>query len=112
DLESYQKGQSMFYYSPERVDYEANPVTAYDRIFGGGAAGPVTKPMGADFTNEALDIVSGEMDDLGQRLVGSASEIKKLATHRQSLSGLRPSAQTDMGTITMPAGMGPLDSVE
>ena len=32
-------GRSTFFFAPRPVDYEANPVTAFDRVFGGGGGG-------------------------------------------------------------------------
>jgi hypothetical protein len=109
DLQYYHRGQNKVFYDPTPVDYEANPVTAYDRLFGGGAAmGP--KPIGADHTSESLDLIDAEMQDLGGRLTGVASEIKKLNLHRDALKGLRPSGMSMTPSPMMTSG--PLPSVE
>ena len=34
-------GRSTLFFAPRPVDYEANPVTAFDRVFGGGGAAAV-----------------------------------------------------------------------
>jgi hypothetical protein len=109
DLQSYHKGQNKVFYDPAPVDYEANPVTAYDRLFGGGAAA-TPMPMGADHTNDSLDLIDAEMKELGGRLTGAASEIKKLALHQDALKGLRPSANPVAPMPTMTGG--PLPTVE
>jgi hypothetical protein len=111
-LSSYQKGQSMVFYGVnQRVDYEANPVTAYDKLWGGGGGG-ATPPAQAkpDLVDDSLNLVEAEMNELGARLTGAASEISKLDQHRAALKGLRPSAKP---TVVMPvSASGPLASVE
>jgi hypothetical protein len=117
NLNSYHKGQSMVFYAPARVDYEANPVTAYDRVFGAGAGGPAPAPTpkGLDLTSDSLAVIDGEMDDMRKRLAGTDSEIAKLNRHLDALKEIRPSASGPT-TPTLPpsmAGMtGPLPSVE
>jgi len=106
-------GRSTFFFAPKPVDYEANPVTAFDRVFGdGGAKGPVGVP---DFLSSSLDILAAEMKEVGGRLSGSASEIGKLEQHRAALQDLRPMAGGNgNGNGTDPAGpnAAPIESVE
>jgi hypothetical protein len=109
DLQYYHRGQSKVFYEGPPVDYEANPVTAYDRLFGGGAA-PGPKPMGTDHTGDALDLLDAEMKELSGRLGSAASEVNKLNLHATALKGLRPSAT--MPVAPMPMTNGPLASVE
>jgi hypothetical protein len=109
DLQYYHKGQNKFFYDPVAVDYEANPVTAYDRLFGGGTSKPAM-PTATDYTNDSLDILDAEMKDLNGRLVGSASELRKLGQHQAALKQLRPSSMPV--TMPMPSAGGPLASVE
>ena len=109
DLESYHKGQNIFFYAPQPVDYEANPVTAYDKLFGGGG-GMMPKPAGADFTADVLDIADAEMNDLGPRLQGAASEINKLNLHREALRTVRAGLQ--MQPVQPMVTTVPLPSVE
>ena len=110
DLQYYHRGQSKVFYDPAPVDYEANPVTAYDRLFGGGAGGAPMPMGGADHTNDSLDLLDAEMKDLTGRLTGAASEVAKLSQHKDALKGLRPAL---MPTMPMPSMMGgPLASVE
>jgi hypothetical protein len=109
DLQYYHRGQSKVFYDPAPVDYEANPVTAFDRLFGGGAAtGP--RPMGADHTSDSLDLIDAEMKDLDARLTGATSELNKLKMHQDAVRGLRPSANPI--TAPTPMSSGPLASVE
>jgi hypothetical protein len=84
-------GRSTFFFAPKPVDYEANPVTAFDRLWGGGGA-PAGPTVGAaDFTADALDVLDAELGELGDRLRSSPSELAKLTQHRDVLKGLRPS---------------------
>ena len=110
DLQYYHRGQSKVFYDPAPVDYEANPVTAFDRLFGGGAGGAPMPMGGADHTNDSLDLLDAEMKDLTGRLTGAASEVAKLSQHKDALKVLRPAL---MPTMPMPSMMGgPLASVE
>src|SRR5207237_1283038 len=120
-------------FSPKPVDYEANPVTAYDRIVKGGGGGGSLTPTGggapasgptapAGFDNEVLDLVDAEIGELAGRLAATPNERRKLDQHRLSLKGLRvaaPSSGTAPSPMTAPplpgmdkCGLGPLPSVE
>ena len=102
-------GRSTFFFAPKPVDYEANPVTAFDRIFGGdGAKGPVGVP---DFMSSSLDILEAEMTEVGDRLQGSASELGKLQQHRAALQDLRPVAGGMKDPAASPMAE-PIESVE
>jgi hypothetical protein len=107
-LAAYHRGQSMVFFSPARVDYEANPVTAFDRLFGGGAAAPA-RPMGVDLADDARALLDAEMNELAGQVSGIASEARKLELHRDAWKGLRPT-----GTLAPnpAAAGGPLPSVE
>lgn len=85
-------GRSTLFFAPKPVDYEANPVTAFDRVFGGGAPAPAAAAGPADFTNAALDVIDAEIAELSGRLKDSPSEVSKLSQHREALKGLRPTA--------------------
>jgi hypothetical protein len=108
DLQYYHRGQNKVFYDPEPVDYEANPVTAFDRLWGGGAMS-MPKPMGADHTGDSLDLLDGELKDIGARAAGAASELAKVTQHQDALKGLRPGSMPAM-PIAMAGG--PLASVE
>jgi hypothetical protein len=105
-------GRSTFFFAPKPVDYEANPVTAYDRLFGAAAApmGPVGAPP-TSFTGEMLDLLDAEVGELSARAKDAAREKAKLTQHGAALRALRP---TDKPVITMPGApaLGPLASVE
>jgi hypothetical protein len=94
-------GRSTFFFAPRPVDYEANPVSAFDRTFRGGSAPPgpapgPTTPGGpapaapTSFENDVLDIEEAELTDLGKRVGASAREMAKLEQHRQAVRALRP----------------------
>jgi hypothetical protein len=110
DLQYYHKGQNKFFYDPAAVDYEANPVTAFDRLFGGGGGAKPPTAMGTDYTGASLDILDAEMNDLTAKLKGSASELRKLGLHQDALKGLRPGMMPSMPAPMMTSG--PLASVE
>ncbi len=125
-IEFYQRyGRSTFFFAPKPVDYEANPVSAFDRTFK-GVSGPVKPPAGptppgappvptvdpAAFEKDMLDISEAELGDLQKRLVGSPRELAKLEQHRTALKGLRAGiaglpmepAPGTPGTPTAPMG--------
>jgi len=107
-IQYYMGSHSKMFYAPTPVDYEANPVTAYDRLLANTTTMP-PKP-GADFTADSLAIVNAEMDDLQARMPGAVSEINKLNQHRDSLKTLQP---TSMPPVMMPPTMmGPITTVE
>jgi hypothetical protein len=108
-IQYYKQGRNKFFYAPAPVDYEANPVTAYDRLFG-DSANTAPKPLGADHTLETLDLVDAELGELNGRLVGATSELNKLSQHADAIQALRSSLQAP--TMTTPIITGPLESVE
>ena len=108
-IQYYKQGRNKFFYAPTPVDYEANPVTAFDRLFGGSSTMP-PKPMGSDFTADTLDIVDAELGELDARLVGAQSELNKLQLHKDAMAALRASSMKP--PVTTPVITGPLASVE
>jgi hypothetical protein len=96
------------FYAPKPVDYEANPVTAYDRLL----AGATTMPPGpaVDFTADSLAIVNAEMNEVEARMPGAISEINKLNLHRDALKGLQPTTMPPV--MPPPVVTGPIASVE
>jgi hypothetical protein len=112
-------GRSTFFFSPRPVDYEANPVSAFDRTFRGASGRPAPAPAPTpsvpgqppapapaaprSFENEVLDISEAELADLGNRLRGSTRELGKLEQHREALRALRPAPEPGV----MPPG-GPM----
>jgi len=108
-IQYYKQGRNKFFYAPEPVDYEANPVTAYDRLFA-DAVVTQPKPTGADYSTDTLDIVDAELNDLGGKVVGATSEVNKLNLHKDAIKALRSSVSTP--PMTTPIVTGPLPSVE
>jgi hypothetical protein len=108
-IQYYKQGRNKFFYSPAPVDYEANPVTAYDRLFGDSVT-PTPKPVGVDHGLDTLDLVDAELSELNGRLVGAPSELAKLSQHQEALKSLRSSLT--MPTTGTPVVTGPLASVE
>lgn len=102
------KGRSTLFFAPKPVDYEANPVTAFDKVFGGPAVPMTTRP---DFSGEVATLLDAEMGALGNRVKASTLEAAKLQQHADALRGLRP---TTSGGVVMPPPMAgtPLTSVE
>jgi hypothetical protein len=110
-------GRSTFFFSPKAVDYEANPVTAFDRFFKGGATPGTPTPAPtpgvtppASYENDVLNLVDAELNELGTRLKDSA-ELGKIQQHRLSLQTIRPAAAMPttpgMTTPTPPVSMPP-----
>jgi hypothetical protein len=94
-------GRSTFFFSPKPVDYEANPVTAFDRIFKGATAPPAptpgspTGPTGpVSYDSDVLDLVDAELAEMSGKVKDSPGELRKLDQHRAALKGLRPAAPT------------------
>ena len=121
-IDYYQRyGRSTFFFAPRPVDYEANPVSAFDRTFRGltgtpkpvtpgtptpGAPSPPTDP--SNFDAEVLNIADAELSEIGKKLGASPREMAKLDQHRQALRGLRAAIPT--GTGPLPGMMtGPMD---
>jgi hypothetical protein len=110
-IDLYQRyGRSTFFFAPKPVDYEANPVAAFDRTFK-GSTGPAPAPQpgptptpgpSASFDNDVLDITDAEIGDLTTRVGASATERAKLDQHRMALKGLRPPPPTTMPPPSMP----------
>jgi hypothetical protein len=101
-------GRSTFFFAPKPVDYEANPVTAFDRLFGGAPPSNGPTPTSADFTTDALALLDAEMGELTAELGNTAaSELSKLNQHKEAWKELRPKPAS-----AMMASGGLLPSVE
>jgi Protein of unknown function (DUF1552) len=126
-IEFYQRyGRSTFFFAPKPVDYEANPVSAFDRTFKGlsGAARPAPGPAapaptpGApaqpapaqpkSFESEILDITDAELADISKKLTGVPRELAKVEQHRQALKGLRPAPGMVPGMMPAPGDPMPM----
>ncbi|MGC6492570.1 MAG: DUF1552 domain-containing protein [Myxococcota bacterium] len=88
DLLHYQlHGRSTFFFDPSPLDYEANPVTAFDRFLGSTSS---EQKVDADVVEDILDqriraITRQELADLEARVSSSPREAAKLALHLSSL---------------------------
>ncbi|HEX3696165.1 MAG TPA: DUF1552 domain-containing protein [Polyangia bacterium] len=103
------KGRSTLFFAPKPVDYEANPVTAYDRTFGAPSVPTIVRP---DFSADVNALLDKEMGTLSTRLQASTAELAKLKQHQDALVGLR---SKPTATVTPPNMVGmtaPLPSVE
>jgi hypothetical protein len=86
-LELYQLyGRSTFFFAPTPVHYEANPVTAFDAIFG-GLGGGTSEPVN-DYRGDVLGIARAELGDLEARLARSPREAAKLADHGTAVDAI------------------------
>jgi hypothetical protein len=92
-------GRSTFFFAPRPVDYEANPVTAFDRVFAGAPPSNGPTPTSNDFTVDTAALLNTEMTELTMALGTSASESAKLQAHRDAWGELKPK-------IAPPAAMG------
>jgi hypothetical protein len=85
-------GRSTFFFAPQPVDYEANPVTAYDRLFGAPAAPPPMpepeRDQTAAYHNAALSIAHDELAELRQRLGELPAQASKIDRHTAALAPL------------------------
>jgi hypothetical protein len=117
-IDYYQRyGRSTFFFAPKPVDYEANPVSAFDRTFRGltgtpKPADPGTPTTGTPtptaqtaFDDDVLNIADAELTDIAKKLGGMPRELAKVEQHRQALRGLRGTSGTIPGT--MPGSMDP-----
>jgi hypothetical protein len=112
-LAYYQRqGRSTFFFAPKPVDYEANPVTAFDRVFASAPAAPMG-PQRADFTSDVIDLTDGEVGDLLDRLRDAGTERAKLEQHREALRALRPGPPVVAPPMSVSGSLQmPLPSVE
>jgi len=115
-IEFYQLyGRSTFFFNPEPVDYDANPVTAFDKLFAdlgqGGARPPKPDPSPAvDYGEHALDIVDAELAELRARAEGSF-QVDKVDQHADAIAALRDSGG-GVGPIPVSCDASTLPSVE
>ncbi|HEY0710701.1 MAG TPA: DUF1552 domain-containing protein [Polyangia bacterium] len=124
-IDFYQRyGRSTFFFSPKPVDYEANPVSAFDRTFkglsgptvgGGGTTPPPTGGGGTtppaaptDFEKDVLDISDAELNELGKRVGGMPGELAKVEQHRLAIKTLRAGLVTTPGSTPAPGDPMPM----
>ncbi|MBZ0237365.1 MAG: DUF1552 domain-containing protein, partial [Deltaproteobacteria bacterium] len=88
-------GRSTFFFNPTPVHYEANPVTAFDAIFGGlGGGGGTPPPPRADYAADVHAITKAELDTLEQKVGGSPRELRKVRDHQTAVAALGGSGAT------------------
>jgi len=123
-LEFYQLyGRSTFFFDPTPLDYEASPVRAFDRFFGGLDSGPVSPGLEPPVTDVSgmraatLALTRAELGDLQGRASSVAIETAKLEQHAGALARL--AGEPMGGGAMMPAPPAPavcdatrLESVE
>jgi hypothetical protein len=98
-------GRTTFFFAPRPVDYEANPVTAFDRVFREAPPSNGPTPVSSDYTKDVVDVLSAEMMELSTELgTTTPSEVAKLTEHKGSLPGLIPKAPgaAGMGMVAAP----------
>ncbi|MFT3926868.1 MAG: DUF1552 domain-containing protein [Myxococcales bacterium] len=86
-------GRSTLFFSPGAVDYEANPVKAFDRVFGKLTTTPTTAPQSkgpsdSDLRNAVLGLHAAELKSLADRLGKSPLEKARVDTHAAALQKL------------------------
>lgn len=86
-------GRSTFFFNPTPVHYEANPVTAFDAVFGGLGGGGAPPPV-RDYKADALAITDAELGALEGRLGRSPRERDKVRAHRAAAGKLGGDAPT------------------
>jgi hypothetical protein len=111
-IEFYQRaGRSTFFFGPEPIDYEANPVTAYDRLLAAPARMDPNGSSAPGFDSDMLDLLDAEVSELSARAVMVPHEKAKVAQHAAALRALRaPAGPSPMTGPMVP--MTPLASVE
>jgi hypothetical protein len=114
-------GRSTFFFSAGAVDYEANPVSAFDRTFGGlptgGTPPPVQgEPSGPDpikLRNAVLALQASELEGLRAKLEKSPLEVSRLTQHQAAMGKLvRDPGVTPLPTTPVTADGSPIASVE
>ncbi len=111
-------GRSTFFFSPTAVDYEANPVAAFDRTFRGASAGtpPPSATPGVDqskLRNAVLALQKQELEGLHAQLNGSPVEQLRLELHSASIQKLvRDAADIPVAPPIAACDATPLPSVE
>jgi hypothetical protein len=116
-------GRSTFFFANGAVDYEANPVSAFDRVFGSLGSGPAQPsepggeaPQGPDpvkMRNAVLALGAAELGSLRARLGRSPLEVARLDQHSGAMTKLvRDPSVTPVPTTPVTADDSPIASVE
>ena len=105
-------GRNTFFFAPRPVDYEANPVTAFDRLFLGAPPSNGPTPASPDYSKDVLDLVGAEMKELNTELgTGATSELAKLKQHQDAWGVFAPRPAPMMSPLSMSMSA-PLATVE
>ncbi len=83
---------TLFFDSSGALDYEANPVTAFDRVFGGmitPSGPPIGAGLEAEFANAVLDLTDAELADVAAKVRTSPTEAGKIEMHQEAMKNLR-----------------------
>jgi hypothetical protein len=84
-------GRSTFFFDPAPVYYDANPVTAYDKIFGAQRR----RAGQTNFDADILALTQAELRDLKARAKGASDEIAKIEEHQTALAELEGQGETE-----------------
>jgi hypothetical protein len=105
-------GRNTFFFAPRPVDYEANPVTAFDRVFLGAPPSNGPTPASPDYSKDVMDLVGAEMKELNAELgAGATSELAKLKQHQDAWSVFAPKP-APMSMMSAAALATPMPTVE
>ncbi len=109
-------GRSTFFFAPSAVDYEANPVSAFDRAFSsvGGVPPSTSGPDASKLRNAVLALNGAELASVSARLSRSPIELTRLSQHSGALTKLvrDPSVITPTPVTPGELDSSPLASVE
>lgn len=95
-IEEYKKyGRSTFYFDPEPLDYDANPVTAFDKLFGSLDDLPDDNDEAARLEAAVLALTNAELGELRDELADTARERKKLEIHAKAVQQLADGSGAD-----------------
>jgi hypothetical protein len=110
-----QYGRStLFFNNSGALDYEANPVAAFDRTFAGATTQPAPAPtdITPELENAVLDLTEAELQDVAARVAAVPREASKIALHQSAVKGLRRMPATGTVPITTTCSTSTLASVE
>ncbi len=92
-----QYGRSTLFFGPGgALDYEANPVTAFDRLFGSASSTSPGAPAesAAELEGAVLDITEAELREVAARVGDLPTESSKISVHLSALRALRSRLQS------------------
>jgi Protein of unknown function (DUF1552) len=100
----YKSGRSNFFFAESgALDYEANPVKAFDTLFGDAASvGPPPAAADGSLRKQSLDLLVAENDELAASLIASPTEAVKLHDYSAALVKLRDATGATTSTQCTP----------